>query len=105
MKKENLLKKYFIEYTAYALNVHPKRYARRVTGEIQYFLDWLPASLSSPDEVYLSERLGYVKHLEKRGLSPSTVSWIFDILRSFWTWMKRKEYATYNPFRTLDPQY
>jgi len=97
--RDSPLSNYFIEYSQFLLNTHPKRYARRRIDVLQEFLDTI--SCTTPDEVYLSDREKYLRSLRAKGFTPSHISWRLYKMCAFWNWMKRKNYATYNPFRAL----
>src|SRR5271169_1986195 len=103
MKEYSPLTKAAVEYTRHLLATQTKPFARQRVAIIQEFIDFFP-EIKSPDDVYLSERAEYHEHLLVKYSAPFATTKM-KVLCAFWNWMRRKEYASYNPFKALNPMY
>ncbi len=67
-----------------------------------YFLDWCEEENTEPEQATHRDLIGYIKHLQKRGIKQITVQKYLGSIKHYFNWLIKREIREDNPARNID---
>lgn len=70
--------------------------------QLIYFLNWCEDENTEPETATHRDLIGYIKHLQKRGIKQITVQKYLGSIKHYFNWLIKREIREDNPARNID---